>query len=235
MKWKTVSLLLAIAYPIMTHIAIVSDSAPLTIVSVVLLAVLALAPGLMRRSWLAWLAVPLVIGSIALLIHFNLPSLPLYGPPVLITGFTAWLFGHTLAPGSTPLIEQFARLMRPPEQRLEPEIVVHARRVTVVWTVLLATLSAINLLLALVAIPAGILVSAGIQPPFHVDQTVWSLFANVINYIILVGLFVGEYAYRRFRFPNLPYTGMVDFLRRAANLRLWNLGASSGDYRAIDN
>ncbi|MSR10085.1 MAG: ketosynthase [Gammaproteobacteria bacterium] len=222
MRWKTISLLLAMAYPILTHFAIASGSASLTIASVILLAVVVLGPGLIRGSWVVWLAIPLVMGLILLLIYLDLPSLPLYGPPVLITGFTAWLFGRTLAPGSTPLIEQFARLMRPPDQELEPAIVVHARRVTVVWTVLLATLSVLNLLLAMVAVPAGILVSVGIHPPFQVTQTVWSLFANVLNYVILVGLFVGEYAYRRFRFPNLPYTGMVDFLRRAANLRPWN-------------
>jgi uncharacterized membrane protein len=222
MMWKTVSLLLAIAYPILTHIAIASDSATLTITSVILLAALALAPGLIRRSWIAWLAIPLVISSILLLVHLDVPSLPLYGPPVLITGFTAWLFGRTLAPGNTPLVEQFARLMRSPDYQLEPAIVVHARRVTVVWTVLLATLSVLNLLLALVAVPAGILVTAGIDPPVQVTQTLWSLFANVLNYVILVGLFVGEYAYRRFRFPNLPYTGMIDFLRRATQLHPWN-------------
>jgi uncharacterized membrane protein/3-hydroxymyristoyl/3-hydroxydecanoyl-(acyl carrier protein) dehydratase len=223
MSWKKVPVLLAVTYPILTHTAIASGSATLTVASVILLTALVLAPGLMRRSWIAWLAIPPVAGSILLLLHFDLPSLPLYGPPVLITGFMAWLFGHTLAHGRTPLIEQFARLMRAPDQPLEAAIVAHARRVTIVWTVLLITLCALNLVLAMVAVPAGLLVSMGIHPPFQVTQTVWSLFANVLNYVFLVALFVGEYAYRRFRFPNLPYSGMVDFLRRAAAIRPWDM------------
>ena len=209
----------AVAYPIMTHIAVARHSEALTVASVAVLATLVLAPGLARGSRPAMLAVPVVIGAIVVLVRLNLASLPLYAPPVLITGFAAWLFGRTLVPASTPLIEQFARLMRPSGQALEQQLVDYTRKVTIVWTALLIILCVSNLLLALLAVPTGLLTVLGIQPPLAVPQSLWSLSANVLDYVLLAGLFVGEYVYRRLRFPNLPYTGLIDFIKRAARLR----------------
>ena len=55
---------------------------------------------------------------------------------------------------------------------------------------------------------------AAITPPVTVPQEWWSLFANLIGYLIVAAFFVIEYAYRRRRFPRQPYRNMLDFLRR---------------------
>ncbi|HTV53276.1 MAG TPA: hypothetical protein VME21_18925, partial [Steroidobacteraceae bacterium] len=106
------------------------------------------------------------------------------------------------------------RLMHAREERLEASIVSYARVLTGVWALLFAALALVSLALALIARPNGILPLLGITPAVSVRQSTWSLFANFLEYAIVALFFVLEYAYRRRRFPQQPYTGMLDFLRR---------------------
>ena len=46
------------------------------------------------------------------------------------------------------------------------------------------------------------------------SHEVWSLFTNLIDYLVVAALFLIEYAYRRQRFPRQPYRNMFDFIRR---------------------
>jgi hypothetical protein len=81
----------------------------------------------------------------------------------------------------------------------------------------MALLAAIDLALALCAVPGGVLDSLGIAPPVAISREAWSFFANGLNYGIVGGLFVGEYFYRGRRFPG-RYTSFFDFLRKMASL-----------------
>ena len=218
MKFQAVVLILAVTYPVSAHIAIARHSEALTIASVALLAALMVLPGLARGSRTAWLAVPLIIAGIFQLIRLHAASLPLYAPPILIPGFMAWVFAQTLAQGRMPLIERYVRLMHDPGEQLDVAIRDYARRLTEIWAALLATISLLNLALALLAVPAGLLLALGIEPPVPVPQAVWSLFANVLNYLILAVFFVAEYAYRRHRFPQEPYRNIFQFIRRVVAL-----------------
>jgi uncharacterized membrane protein len=206
---------LGVAYPVLAHVAVASGSAALTLAAVGVLALLVLGPGLVRGRPIAWLAAVLVAIGMAMLHRAGIESLPLYAPPVLITAGMAWLFGHTLRAGSRPLIERLVRLLHAPDEVLDPAIAPYARRLTLAWTLLFVALSAVNLALALCASPGGLLLAAGVEPPVRVPREVWSLFANLLNYVILVAFFVVEYAYRRYRFPQQPYDGIVDFTVRA--------------------
>ncbi len=62
------------------------------------------------------------------------------------------------------------------------------------------------------------LLAAGLQPPFNVPVGAWSLFANVLSYVLIAALFGIEFAVRGRRFPNQPYRGFLDFARRLAAL-----------------
>jgi uncharacterized membrane protein len=208
-------IILGVAYPLMAHAAVVSHSAAITIASLAVLAALVMLPRLVRGSVVMWCAVPVVIAALALLWRVNAAWLPLYATPVFVTLFAAWVFGHTLAAGDTPLIVRLVRLLHAPNDP-GPEIEHYARSVTLAWTVLLTGLALLSLTLALVAEPNGILLMSGIQPPFTVSIETWSLFANLLNYAIAVGFFLVEYVYRRRRFPQQPYRNLFDFLRRAA-------------------
>ncbi|HET6603326.1 MAG TPA: ketosynthase [Xanthomonadaceae bacterium] len=211
------ALALALAYPLLAHLAAYWRSPLLAALSCTVLVVLVLYPGLRARRALAWLALALALAAASWLARSELAALPLYLPPVLVPGFMAWLFGRTLVRGRRPLIERMAAHLHGSEP-LDPGIPAYARRVTAVWAVVLATLAAINLLLALLAVPGGVLEAVGITPSLPVSQQLWSLVANLGTYAAIAALFVGEYLWRRRRFPALPHLGFGDFLARVVKL-----------------
>jgi uncharacterized membrane protein len=187
----------AAAYPLVAHLAAARNSVRLTVAAVALLAVSALLNSLLRGRVAAWVTILIAIAACWALARNSLRLLPLYVPPVLVPAFLAWVFGQTLLPGRTSLIERLVHLLHAPDAVPEPAALVYARRLTLVWTVLFIVLAVTNLLLAAFAEP---------------EQ--WSLFANLIAYVIVVAFFVVEYAYRRRRFPRQPYRTMLEFLQR---------------------
>ena len=107
-------------------------------------------------------------------------------PPILIYVFVCWVFARTLLPGREPLVTRIARLVRDGE--LPEPLVEHTRRVTWLWAVVPAVMAAISLALARFAEPAT-----------------WSLFTNVVSYLVLGALFLLEYLYRLLRYPAIRH------------------------------
>lgn len=225
---------LGVAYPLLAHVAIATGSPALTLAAVGVLALLVLGPGLVRGRIVAWILALLAAGAMVLLYRAGAESLPLYAPPVLITAAMAWLFGHTLRPGSRPLIERLVRLLHAPDEQLDPAIATYARRLTLAWTLLFVALSLVNLALALCATPGGLLLAAGVEPPVRVPREVWSAFANLLNYVILGAFFVAEYFFRRRVFPQQQYRNIFDFTARAMKVgpQLFRRPAPGGDASA---
>ncbi len=213
---RILAVALTLAYPTLAHAASLLHSPALTVASVAVLAAAMLFPPLADgRRW-TWAAIPLAAAAIAGLARIDAAGLVLFLPPVLLNLFLAWLFGHTLARGSVPLIERLVMLLQPPGVAPEPGVIPYTRRLTQAWTALFLLLAVSSLVLAACATPGGLLESAGIRAPFAVRHETWSLFANVLNYGIVAAFFVLEYAYRRRRFPHRPYRNFAEFLRRVA-------------------
>jgi uncharacterized membrane protein len=188
----------------------------LAIASLVLLAAIVLLPALARGSLIAWTSAALVTIALIWATGRDIAWLPLYAPPVVISFGMAWTFGQSLQAGQVPLIERIVRLLHAPDEQLDADIPSYARRLTLLWTSLFVLLGTVNLALALCAAPNGVLLWLDVQPPFTVPRQIWSLFANLLNYLILVAFFVVEYIYRRYRFPQQPYANLFDFIRRAS-------------------
>jgi uncharacterized membrane protein len=213
-------ILLGMSYPVLAHLAVVSGRAGLVAASIGLLALLVLLPGLRHRRPLAWTTLPVAALGIVAAVESGHALLLLFLPPILINGFMAWLFGHTLLPGRTPLIVRVVHAMHGPDATdVTAEVLAYARQVTQVWAGLFVVLTTVNILLAAFARPGGLLASAGLDPGLSVPLGVWSLFANLLNYVVVAAMFVIEFAVRRRRFPQAPYRGLVDFTRRLAALK----------------
>lgn len=212
----------ALCYPLTAHLAAARHSVSLTLLAIALLAATVLIPSLMRGRALAWLAIVPIAAGLWLLGRAHLNQLPLYVPPVLVPAFMAWVFGHTLAADRVPLIERIVRLLHPPDDPPETAVWAYARKLTLAWTMLFVVIAAVNLVLAATVRPEGLLLAAGVEPAFTVSQETWSLFANLIGYLLVGAFFVLEYAYRRRRFPLQPYRNLFDFIRQmlAATPRL---------------
>ena len=209
-------LLMGASYPVLAHLATLSARPGLIAASISLLVVLVLLPALRGGRWLAWAVLAgAACGVYAALASGTALSLLLL-PPVLLNGFMAWVFGRTLRAGGMPLIERAARAMRGPAAVLGDEVVAYARGVTQAWTGLFVVLAVVNLVLALLARPAGLLRVAGLDPGISVPLSAWSLFANVLSYLFIAALFAIEFGVRARRFPQQPYSGLLDFTRRLA-------------------
>jgi len=220
---------LVVSYPLLAHAATLLQSGTLTLASVIVLAAAVLLPGLLASKPAAWLGAAAAAVAIPGLARIDATALVLFLPPVLINAYLAWLFGRTLAAGRTPLIGLMVRMLHGAEERLDASISRYATRLTAAWTLLFVALGLVNLTLALLAKPGGLLIAAGFTPPAAVPRETWSLFANVLNYIIVGVFFLAEYAYRRRRFPQQPYRNIVDFLRRAIAVAPAMLANSRGE------
>lgn len=134
-----------------------------------------------------------------LLLHLALPQGVVldtlrYLPPFVLNAVVAAFFLQSLRFGREPLITRFARIAR---GHLEPAIHVYTRRLTWVWGMFCTGLALISLLLAWWA------------------PRMWQLmFANGLNYLMMLLLFAGENLYRRWRFRHVAHV---------SPLRMWQL------------
>lgn len=206
----------ALAYPLLAHGAAAAGSDTLALLALLLLLLLALAPALRRASVLAWAALAGGAAALAWLFSSGQAFVPMYLVPVAINLLVAWLFGRSLRAGATPLVEGIATRMH--GAPLGPELTAYTRAVTLGWTLLLVALALVNAALAALAVPDGLLVGAGIATPLQVPRSLWSLFANLLNYAILGLAFLAEFLWRRHRFPAHAQGGLRAFV--AGLLRL---------------
>lgn len=213
-----VQVLLCVAYPFLAHAATVRGTpwASLALADLVLL--LLAAPLLRRRLWALGLLAVLLAG-LAWLEGGPWPRLLLLAPPVLFTGWLAWWFARSLWGGRRPLIERIvAALYLRAGWPTTPALLAYARRLTGGWAAVLALLTVANALLALCAVPGGVLHAFGHTPPVAVSPQAWSWFANLLNYGVVGGFMLGEFAWRKRRFPQRPYRNGLDFARQMAAL-----------------
>jgi uncharacterized membrane protein len=219
---------LGLAYPLLAHAAVLTRNPTLIATSIALLVLIVLLPGLRRRGVIAWMLLVATGISLFAIAGREQALLLLFLPPILINGFMAWAFGHTLQSGRLPLIERIIRILHGNATSVDSDIAAYARRLTLVWACLFVVMSAVNLALAMLARPGGILLALGLNPSVTVALDTWSLFANILNYLIVGAFFAVEYWFRRQRFPQQPYRGFFDFLRRLAGVSEVFRPASAG-------
>ena len=214
-------LVLAVAYPFLAHWAshraggggFVAAWALLDLALIVLLQ-----PLLQRRAW-AWALLGLIALALWQLVPTATLPLLLLAPPVVFTGLLGWWFGRSLRAPRVPVITRIvAGLEQTTPALLPPDLIVYTRRLTAAWAGVLVCLALANATLAMIAVPDGVLARLGHAPLLTVSQTTWSWFANLLDYGIVGGFFIGEYALRRRWFPQQPYRNFVDFLRRMGAL-----------------
>lgn len=207
-----------VAYPLMAHGAAIWRSAALALGAAALLLVLMLGPALRRGRLLAWLVLVPSLAGLVWLGRHDLGLLPLYAPPVLLNGLFAWAFARSLQHGRVPLIERARRVIGVDLGGSEAEAQHYTRRLTWQWAMLLGGLAVLNLGLALLAAPRGLLLVSGITPPLTVRQSTWSLFANLLNYLIIGGFFVFEQLWRRLRHPPRDRRSVLELGSRVMRL-----------------
>jgi uncharacterized membrane protein len=138
-----------------------------------------------QTVWGTLLGISVLAGLLAIALHWG-PTYALFLPPIAVNMFLLVVFGTTLRPGREPIIARLSRLIR---GELPWDLRAYTRRLTWLWTVVFAGLVLESVLLAVYA-----------------PLEVWSLFTNILNYVFLAVLFVGEYIYRVLRFRKYTHT-----------------------------
>ncbi len=209
---------LVVVYMILAHLSVALANARLAVLAMGLLLVMFLAKPLCERRLWAYLATAGALGTLGVVAETRWIQIALFFPPTLVNLGLAWLFGHTLVPGQTPLVARIVRLLHTKDDIQDPTVWDYARSVTVAWTALFVFNATVCLALALVAAPKGLLIAAGFAPAFTVPTLYWTLYSDVVCYALVALMFFFEYLYRQYRFPWQPYRNLFEFLRRAAGV-----------------
>lgn len=215
--WLPLSLL--VAYVALAHIAGALQSPLFAVLALGDLVLLALLEPLIRLRLWAWLTLVVASAGLVALSGTPLALLPLLLVPPLFTATFGWWFARSLRAGRVPLITKVvAALYATAPEELSPRHRGYTRGLTAAWALLLAGLTVFNLLLALVAVPGGILLRLGFVSPWPIAEAQASLIGNLGNYGVLIGFSVAEYVVRTRVFPVRPYRNVFDFARRMAAL-----------------
>lgn len=185
------------AYPILLHLAVLSDNNLAITLSLCIAFVFYLTLILKHSPKPRPLPIILILSASVLILAFRdmAARYVLISIPFLINIFLFVVFGRTLLAGREPLIAQISRHER--GGIMPVELVTYTRRLTLVWTAYFAGAAIASLVLARYA-----------------SLATWSTFANLANYVGLAVLFVGEYVYRLARFPHLPHASPLRVIGR---------------------
>ena len=189
------------AYPITAHVAVALHRPAWGVAGLVAAGtVCATLSASARRRKKILLGVLLLLAMMGTLVASGVVGLSgasrylLYLPPIAISLALMGLFGATLRRGREPLVTRFCRLERGDVTR---ELYVYTRRLTWLWTVFFGMMALEALWLARYA-----------------SLEIWSLFTNILNYLIIATLFVVEYLYRTLRYRNYTHASFRQFVHR---------------------
>lgn len=192
--WTALVVLGCFGYQWLVHSAVMEGQAESVRISLMVVPLLALAYWVMVRAHnkpLGLFILLAVSGAIYLLEHEKHWGLAVaYGiPHAAVYLFLLWFFGHTLLSGKEPLITRLARRVH---GTLPPEMEAYTRGVTLAWCVFFA---------------AQVIVSALLFN--YASLNIWSLFITIMNFPLLVLMFVSEYAYRMARHRDFPHASIL--------------------------
>ena len=210
--------LLALAYSVLAHVASARHDPRIAAAALTLLALLLALRPMSRGRWWGWLLLAALWLGVTWLYLHGLTWVPMLLVPATVLALVASWFGRTLRAGQVPLITRIVAAMdKTPPPQMAAALRDYTRSLTRAWAWLLAALAVLNLLLALVAAPDGLLAQFGLHAPVSVTRAQWSWFANICNYGSVGGFFILEYHARKRRFPG-RYRNFADFIRRLAAL-----------------
>ena len=199
MSWLRIALL--VAWPLVAHAAAATGSGGLAALAVLDIVLVLLLESLLRARLRAWITLGLALAGLAWLARSPYALVPLLLAPPAFVAAAGWMFARTLVGGRIPLVGRIAAAIDDTSwDAMAPEVRRYTLRVTWAWALLLFALAAADLAIALLATPLQ-----------------WSWFANIGDYVVIGGFMLGEFAYRKARFPERG-KDLAGFARGLASL-----------------
>lgn len=195
-----------IAYPLVTHVSIVTGYPASAVLALAMLVAMVRTNRSRRSQAIAFSAA--AAGTVALVWIGGRHILwLLYAVPVSINMSLCLVFATSLLPGEMPVVTRYSRIMR---GELPPAIADYTRKVTQAWAVFFAAMALECVVLAVYA-----------------PMPVWSLFANLLNYIAVGLAFAIEYFIRVRYLAQYPHPGFIGFLNSLIRIDLRHTAAVS--------
>ena len=191
-----------VIYPLAVHGLVVVDAPWIAVVGLVVTSLVSLLSPLLVRGadreyrWLWIYALLAALGALNIVTH---SVYALFLPPVLVNLGLMLFFITTLRASRIPIIERLMRLGT--RNALGAELRAYARRLTWIWAAYFLAVAALSLLLA-----------------WRASLETWSLFTNVVNFIVMAVMFAAQYLYQRQRFGPAAQTSLRKMLRRLGGL-----------------
>lgn len=186
------------AYPVLSHLGAVTGQPGLAAAGLLLVAWSLLATRLRAGQAALYGALAL---ALAVAVTLLMPAAVLYAPPLAVYLALGALFAASLRRGREPIVSRFARIEH--GGALPADLLRYTRGLTGLWVAFFAVMACTSLGLALWG-----------------SAESWSLFTNLIGYLLVAAFFLGEYLYRRLRYRHYPHPGLVEFLRRLPSYRV---------------
>jgi uncharacterized membrane protein len=187
-----------IGYPLLVHLTVSArpdGSLGEWLMAAPLIALLVWFLSRSRQGWIGLLALGAVafVGWWAWRAAGASPTIVYPLTHVSVYLFLLWYFGRTLRPGNEALITRLATYVH---GALPDEIKGYTRRATWAWCLFFAGMALVSVLLFALA-----------------PLATWSLFANVLNLPLVAAMYLGEYAYRRLRYPDFTHASIATVIR----------------------
>lgn len=176
-------LALLLSYPVAIHLLITAGHASAATAVVLVAGMISLVVawrGARRRA--RWVPVFAAFALVGLLSLFAKSPLAMFLPPVAINLVLAAVFARSLAAGNISILERLIAIAQPRAVELTPHERGMARRLTGVWVAFFVTMAIVSAMLAAFA-----------------PLAVWSLFTNVIYFLLIPALILLQHGVRVLR------------------------------------
>ena len=201
--FNKLAIILMLAYPAVAHTALWLEQ-PLFVISyLVFIFSLFAMDKCINRHWYSGLALWILIAFVTYFIQQTYAQYLIYLPSIFILFSLFLLFSHSLQKGQTPLITHYAIILNN-KQKLDEQHFSYTRSLTLVWAIFLLSMVIISITLAVFYSLAS-----------------WSLFSNIISYVLITIFFVLEFFFRKRYFPNIPSLkgGFFKYIRTIIKIR----------------
>lgn len=186
-------IVLVVLYPLLVHLSVLLNLPLLQALALISLVAGFTYQGLRNRNGFLWALLLLIAALLLLLAAINSTIYLLYVPPVALPLLLAVVFINTLLPGKEPLVTAIGEASRGP---LSAEMRRYTRGVTTLWAAVFC----------LMVLEAFVLALAG-------RPQLWSWVTSILNYLLIGILFLGEFIFRKWRFPDHNHPGFVEYIK----------------------
>ncbi len=185
--------LLVISYPVLVHLSVLFGWPVLQAIALTCLTAGFSLGGLKQGNPYLWCLVIFVCITTISLSLLDVSIYLLYIPPVAIPLLLFCVFSFTLLPGKEPIVTAIGEASRGP---LSKEMRSYTKIVTWMWSVIFL-----------------ILITLGVALPLTGNQLLWSWTTSVWNYAVVGLIFLGEFIYRIWRFPDHDHPNFIEYIK----------------------